>query len=110
MPMFYKQMGQPIRFACKDAEVEMKCVASQRPPPHQNQRYISGLTLSSASKSLTSILDLMDSAYSQLDDLTRRLDRSSSEISKDVEAFHSLLHESFKVVLFLRFRLVCCRI
>ncbi|KAK3435244.1 hypothetical protein EUGRSUZ_D02601 [Eucalyptus grandis] len=49
-----------------------------------------------ASKSLTSISELKGFASSQLDDLKRRLDRSHSGISKDVEASRSHLHKRFK--------------
>ncbi|KAI3418517.1 uncharacterized protein J3R85_013719 [Psidium guajava] len=57
----------------------------------------SGSTPSPASKSLTSIGDLKDFASSQVDDLKRRLDRSHSGISKDVEASHFRLHKRSKM-------------
>ncbi|XP_030535431.2 uncharacterized protein LOC115744408 [Rhodamnia argentea] len=57
----------------------------------------SGPTPSPASKSLTSIGDLKDFASSQLDDLKRRLNRSHSGISKEVEASHSHLHKRSKM-------------
>ncbi|KAF8033498.1 hypothetical protein BT93_D2183 [Corymbia citriodora subsp. variegata] len=57
----------------------------------------SGPAPSPASKSLTSIGDLKDFASSQLDELKRRLDRSHSRISKDVEASRSRLHKRFKI-------------
>ncbi|XP_030454239.2 uncharacterized protein LOC115675638 [Syzygium oleosum] len=50
-----------------------------------------------ASKSLTSIGDLKDFASSQLEDLKRRLDRSHSGISKDVDASRSRLHKRFEI-------------
>ncbi|KAI6701839.1 hypothetical protein NL676_010975 [Syzygium grande] len=50
-----------------------------------------------ASKGPTSIGDLKDFASSQLEDLKRRLDRSHSGISKDVDASRSRLHKRFEI-------------
>lgn len=48
-------------------------------------------------KNLNSISDLKDLASSRLDSVKRQLDRSHSEILKDIEAFQSRLHKRFKV-------------
>ncbi|XVE99946.1 hypothetical protein REPUB_Repub03eG0243900 [Reevesia pubescens] len=49
-------------------------------------------------KTLTTISDLKEFASSRLDDIKRSLiDRSHSEILKDLEASHSRLHKRFKI-------------
>ncbi|KAJ6714719.1 hypothetical protein OIU85_026247 [Salix viminalis] len=52
----------------------------------------------SLNKTLASISDLKELASSRLDDIKCRLiDRSHSEIIKDLEASHSRLHKRFKI-------------
>ncbi|KAH7864124.1 hypothetical protein Vadar_026041 [Vaccinium darrowii] len=48
-------------------------------------------------KSLSTIADLKEMASSRLDSLKSQLDRSHSEIIKDLEASHSRLHKRFKI-------------
>ena len=47
---------------------------------------------------LSSIADLKSMASSGVDDLKRHIDRSHSEILKDLEASQSRLHKRFKVL------------
>ncbi|KAF3447877.1 hypothetical protein FNV43_RR08583 [Rhamnella rubrinervis] len=49
------------------------------------------------SKTLSSVSDLKDLASSRLDDLKRHIDRSHSEIFKDLDAFNTRLHKRFKI-------------
>lgn len=53
------------------------------------------------SKTLGSVSDLKDLASSRLDDLKRHIDRSHSEIFKDLDAFNTRLHKRFKVSLYI---------
>ncbi|KAL7182342.1 hypothetical protein ACSBR1_041111 [Camellia fascicularis] len=48
-------------------------------------------------KSLSTISDLKELASSRLDSIKRQLDRSHSEILKDMEASQSRLHKRFKI-------------
>ncbi|XP_024032321.1 uncharacterized protein LOC21405514 [Morus notabilis] len=48
-------------------------------------------------RTLSSISDLKDLASSRLDDLKRHIDRSHSEILKDIDASSSRLHRRFKI-------------
>jgi len=48
-------------------------------------------------KSLSTIADLKEMASSRLDSIKSQLDRSHSEIIKDLEASHSRLHKRFKI-------------
>lgn len=57
-----------------------------------------GLTKSQPLKALSSISDLKDLASSRVDELKRQIDRSHSEILKDLEASQSRLHKRFKVL------------
>lgn len=50
-------------------------------------------------KPLGSIPDLKDLAYSRVEDLKRHIERSHSEILKDLDSSYSRLHKRFKVLI-----------
>ncbi|XP_044503895.1 uncharacterized protein LOC123224325 [Mangifera indica] len=63
---------------------------SPSPPPRAPMNF--------GNKTLSNISDLKEMAFSRLDDLKRNLiERSHSEILKDLEASHSRLHKRFKI-------------
>lgn len=63
---------------------------SPSPPPRAPMNF--------GNKTLSNISDLKEMAFSRLDDQKRNLiERSHSEILKDLEASHSRLHKRFKV-------------
>jgi hypothetical protein len=119
-----KKKGNRRSSVAELLETPLPKAASPPPPSPTNESPKSGIFISSknalsASKikkgkslptalnSLSSVSDLKDLASSRLDDLKRHIDRSHSEILKELDSSQSRLHKRFKVSLSLSLEKDC---
>ncbi|XP_062147175.1 uncharacterized protein LOC133854917 [Alnus glutinosa] len=109
-----KKKGNHRSSVAELLEMPLPKAASPPPPSRTNESpkssiFISSKNTLSASKfkkdkslptalnSLSSVSDLKDLASSHLDDLKRHIDRSHSEILKELDSSQSRLHKRFKI-------------